>query len=226
MTTNDRYLRPTEFIESNHRAVMQFASDRTAGATTAVARAVLLFTAVRDEIAYDPYTSGIEAEVFKASTTLATARSFCVPKAILFAAACRAVGIPSRLRFADVRNHLASERILTLMQTDVFVFHGYTELLLDGRWVKAAPTFDSAMCERFGVSPLLFDGHHDAVLHQFNRHEKAFMEYVRDRGHHPDLPLADLVRAWQEYYPQFFTGTSPFSGLGNSEEERNPTGRR
>ncbi len=206
MTTNDCYLTATEFIESDHSAVVRFATDRTAGATTALARAVLLFNAVRDEIAYDPYTSGVKAKIFRASTTLASARSFCVPKAILLAAACRAVGIPSRLGFADVRNHLASERILTLMQTDLFVFHGYTELLLNSRWVKATPTFDRGMCERFGVSPLHFDGHHDAVLHEFDRREEAFMEYVRERGHYPDLPLEEIIHAWKENYPQFFTG--------------------
>ena len=42
------------------------------------------------------------------SATLARGYGFCVNKAVLLAALARAVGIPARLGFADVRNHLSS----------------------------------------------------------------------------------------------------------------------
>ena len=46
-------------------------------------------------------------------------------------AAARAVGIPSRLGFADVRNHLASDRLLEVMRTDLFVFANLSMDTLD-----------------------------------------------------------------------------------------------
>ena len=158
MPTDADYLHPTSFIESDHPAVEAFAREAVGDATDPRTRAVRLFYAVRDGIRYDPYTWHTRPEVYRATTTLATRRSFCIPKAILLAAAARVLRIPSRLGFADVRNHLATERLLRLMRTDLFVFHGYTELRLGGRWIKATPTFNLELCQRFGVEPLDWDG--------------------------------------------------------------------
>ena len=77
-------------------------------------------------------------------------------------------GIPARLGFADVRNHLASEKLLARLGTDLFVFHGFTEFWLAGRWVKATPAFNIELCERFGVRPLEFDGRSDALFHEYS----------------------------------------------------------
>ncbi len=197
-------LEPTGFIESRHPEVVAFARRVAGDAADDRQRAVRLFYAVRDGIRYDPYTFGLEPELFRASTTLARGRSFCVPKAILLAAAARALGIPARLAFADVRNHLATDKLLEMMRTDVFAFHGMTELELGGRWVKATPAFNLELCERFGVLPLEFDGESDAVLHPFDRAGQQHMEYVRDRGSWDDLPLDEMVRATHQTYPHLF----------------------
>jgi hypothetical protein len=47
-----------------------------------------------------------------------------VPKAAVLAAVARAAGIPARLGYADVRNHMSTERLRQTMKTDVFVWHG------------------------------------------------------------------------------------------------------
>ena len=198
------YLEPTEFIESTHPEVVAFAHGAADGATGDRDRAVRLYYAVRDGLRYDPWAFSLEPEIFRASTTLASGTGFCIPKAILLAATARALGIPSRLAFADVRNHLASERLLAVMRTDLFAFHGMTELRLEGRWVKATPAFDIELCERFGVLPLEFDGLSDSVLHPFDRAGKRHMEYVVDRGSFADLPLDEMVRVTHEQYPHLF----------------------
>jgi transglutaminase-like putative cysteine protease len=198
------YRRPSRFIESEHPAVIAFAREAAGPATAKRDIAVRLFYAVRDAIRYDPYVTSLSPEVFKASFTLERGRSFCVPKAILLAAAARAFGIPSRLGFADVRNHLATRRLLELLGTDLFVFHGYTELFLGGRWVKATPTFNLSLCEKFGVEPLDFDGEHDALLHPFDQAGQRHMEYVRQRGTFAELPLEEMVRACRRHYPHLF----------------------
>jgi hypothetical protein len=54
------------------------------------------------------------------------------------------------------------------MGTDVFAWHGYAELHLDGRWLKVSPTFDPATCRRAGVAALEWDGARDALLQAFD----------------------------------------------------------
>ena len=203
MTDHDLapYLRPTPYIESNAPAVRAFVERVTAGADTPVERAVRLFYAVRDEIRYDPYGVVLSVEGLRASAVLERGAGFCVAKAIVLAAGARAVGIPARLHFADVRNHLTTERLRAQMGTDVFAFHGYNELHLDGRWVKATPTFNRSLCDRFGVKPLEFDGETDSLLHPFDTAGQRHMEYVRDRGTHADVPFDEMIAVFAEYYP-------------------------
>jgi transglutaminase-like putative cysteine protease len=193
-------LRPTFYIDSDHPHVIRFAKDAAGSETTETRKTIALFYAVRDGIRYDPYRVDLSPEAMRASAALDRGYGFCVPKAVLLAAAGRAEGIPSRLGFADVRNHMTTGRLMQLMQTDVFVFHGYTEFLLEGSWVKVTPAFNATLCERFDVEPLEFDGRSDALLQQSDRNGNQYMEYLRDRGHFDDLPLEDLRRAFEEWY--------------------------
>ena len=92
------------------------------------------------------------------------------------------------------------------MGTDVFVYHGYAELLIEGKWVKATPAFNKALCERFGVAALEFDGVHDSVFQPFDSQGNQYMEYLRDHGRHADLPLDELRLAFEEAYPRLMSG--------------------
>jgi transglutaminase-like putative cysteine protease len=211
-------LAPTPFIERDAPAVRAFVARVVGDAQTDLDKAVRLFYAVRDEIRYDPYGIVLTVDGLKATTTLETGRGFCISKAVLFAAAARAAGIPARLGFADVRNHLTTERLKAEMGTDVFAYHAFTELWLGGRWTKATPTFNRTLCERFGVNTLDFDGKSDAVFHPFDAAGKRHMEYVRDRGHATDVPLADIDQVWREFYPDDSTG-EPAAATGDFERE-------
>lgn len=198
------YLEPTYYIDSDGPEVRAFA-DRVVGeAADPVTRAVRLFHAIRDGVRYDPYSPDLSPEIFRASNVLTRASGFCVPKAIALAAVARAAGVPSRLGFADVRNHLATQRLRERMGTDLFVFHGYVEMWLGGRWVKATPTFNLSLCEKFRVEPLDFDGVHDALFHPFDRDGQQHMQYVRARGEYADFPLELMLAAWREAYPHLF----------------------
>jgi transglutaminase-like putative cysteine protease len=196
------------FVDSDHPDVVAFAQDATAGATTDREKAVALFYAVRDRIRYDPYVMCDDPETYKASSVVQSGVSYCIPKSVLLAAAARAVGIPARLGFADVKNHLSSEKLRERMGSDLFVWHGYTELLLDGRWVKVTSAFNIELCERFGVLPQEFDGEHDALLHPFTADGREHMEYVRDRGSFDDVPFDEIIAEFRATYPGMFT-TSP-----------------
>lgn len=197
----DADLARTSFLDLDHPEVRAFAHDTTAGASDDVDRVAALFAAVRDDVRYDPYALDLRPDAMRASATLAAGRSWCVPKATLLAAAARAVGIPARLGFADVRNHLSTPRLLEVMGTDVFRWHGYAVLFVEGAWRKASPAFNAELCERFGVAPLEFDGTADALLHAHDGRGERYMEYLVDRGDHADLPLDTMVADLRAAYP-------------------------
>jgi transglutaminase-like putative cysteine protease len=193
-------LSPTSLIDSDHPAVIDF-SARHAQGPDDVARAVALYYAVRDGFRYDPYRIDLSVRGMRASTVLANGCGWCVTKATLLAAACRASGIPARVGFADVRNHLSTERMRQVMGTDVFHWHGFTEVQLEGAWRKATPAFNLELCERFGLLPLEFDGRSDSIYHPFDRRGHRHMEYVAQRGSFDDVPLLQIVTDFAVLYP-------------------------
>jgi transglutaminase-like putative cysteine protease len=199
--TLNAYLAPTEIIDSGHPRVVDFARSATRDVPADPrARAVKLYYAVRDGIWYDPYLGFYRPEHFRASRVLEKGRAFCVGKAALLCALGRACGIPARIGFADVRNHLATRQMIEFMGTDVFVFHGYTEFHLEGRWVKATPAFNRELCRKHRVAPLEFDGREDSVFHAYSEDRRLFMEYVRDHGSFADVPVAEIVAGWRQAY--------------------------
>jgi transglutaminase-like putative cysteine protease len=195
-----QHLQPTPSIDSDHPAVQAFAWQHAQGQDERE-RAVALYLAVRDGFRYDPYRIDLSPSGMRASTVLAQGFGWCVTKAALLTAACRSAGIPARLGFADVRNHLSTERMRQLMQTDEFVWHGYSEIWLDGAWRKATPAFNVELCDRFGLLPLAFDGVHDSIYHPFDRKGQRHMEYLREHGSFADVPLARLRADFAKAYP-------------------------
>lgn len=197
---NRRYLEPTTILDSSSAAVVSFARDAVGGRDDPVEQAVALFYAVRDGIWYDPYVPFHAPEHFRASAVLERGTGFCIHKAGLLAAVARARGIPSRLGFANVRNHLTTVELREHMGTDVFSFHGFAELHLGGRWVKATPAFNVELCERHGVAPLEFDGSTDCVFQELDLASNRFMEYVDDLGVYDDIPVVEIVAEWRRIY--------------------------
>ncbi len=206
---------PTWFVDSDSREVTHWTERVVAGMDRDDDRAlsVALFTAVRDGIRYDPYDISIDPGAFRASAICESESNWCVPKAVLYTAALRHVGIPARLAFADVRNHLTSEKLSEAMGTDLFTWHGYTELYLDGRWLKVSTAFNIELCERFGVKVLEFDGTTDALMHPFDEAGHRHMEYVRRRGSYEDLPLDAILDDVRGGLSELAGERSPGSGV-------------
>ncbi len=198
------------FVDSDHPDVVAFAKEATKDATTDREKAVALFYAVRDGIRYDPYMMCDDPDTYRASHVVKTGTSYCIPKSVLLVAAARAVGLTARLGFADVRNHLNSEKLRERMgESDLFVWHGYAEFLLDGKWVKVTSAFNIELCERFGVVPLEFDGEHDALFHPYTADGRQHMEYVRERGTFDDLPFDDIMEEFRAAYPRVLEESPP-----------------
>ena len=201
--SSPEYLQPGKFIDSDHPAVVEFTRKYAVGATPRE-RAVALYYAVRDGVRYNPFQNFTLDDAYRGSACLERHEGWCVPKAALLAACARADGIPARVGYADVKNHLTSPALTEKMGTDLFVFHGYADLLLDGKWVKATPAFNLAMCKRFRVKPLEFDGTEDSIFHAFDEDDRRHMEYVQFRGTWADVPADEIRRVFSETYPHYF----------------------
>lgn len=203
-----QYLLPTQFIDSDHPLVIDFAEQHRGANASIKAQALALYYAVRDGVRYNPYRFSHDPQHLCGSYALSAGESYCVPKATLLAACARHCGIPARIGLADVRNHLSTPGLIELLRSDVFAMHGYTELFIDGRWVKATPAFNAQLCEKFGVEPLAFDGENDSVFHPYNGAGERYMEYLTDHGSFVDVPETLFYGHLKAMYPHLFSASS------------------
>jgi transglutaminase-like putative cysteine protease len=197
---DDKYLLPTSIIDSDNVEVIKFGEEARDGSVEPVETAVRLYYAVRDMIWYDPYYPFYLPEHYRASNTIKTRRGFCIPKAALLCAVGRSCGIPSRIGFANVRNHLATKQLLEYMGSDIFAYHGFTEFFLEGKWVRATPAFNKELCHRHNVAPLEFNGREDSIFHAYNNENKPFMEYIEYHGIYHDVPVDLILEGWEKVY--------------------------
>jgi len=196
-----KYLAPTEIIDSDNKIIIEYANDTVVDAgQDPIEKVVKLYYAVRDNIWYDPYYPFYRPEHYRASNVLKSGRGFCISKASLLCALARACNIPSRIGFATVRNHLATQKLIEFLGSDLFVCHGFTEFYLAGKWVKATPTFNADLCKKHKVIPLEFNGREDSIFQTYNMEKKEFMEYLDFHGTYADIPVDVILAAWEKAY--------------------------
>jgi transglutaminase-like putative cysteine protease len=193
------YLAPTFYLDHQHAVVQAYVAKYTKATDTPKEKAVKLYYAIRDDFKYNPYNISLEPEHFKASYLLQRPEGYCIEKAVTLAACARAAGLPSRLGFSNVTNHIGTSKLEELLGTNVLVFHGYTEMWIDGKWLKATPAFNAQLCEKLGVAPLEFDGEKDSVFQAYDKGGK-FMEYLHEYGNFEDLPYQLMVSEWKRHY--------------------------
>lgn len=189
----------TALIDHDHPAVQAFVREHARG-ETAREQLLSLYLAVRDGFRYNPYQVDLSPEGMRASRVIENGFGWCVPKSALMVAVSRAIGVPARVGYADVRNHLSTERLRQTMNTDLFIWHGFAEIFLDGQWVKATPVFNIELCQKFGLHALEWDGRHDSLYHAFDQAGNRHMEYVNQRGSFHDVPLAAITRDFARVY--------------------------
>ncbi len=197
------YLAPTDFLNFNAPEILDFTAKAIGDATTPTAKAVRLYYAVRDGWRYNPYRISLRRADWQATEIFKKPDGHCQDKSILLATCARAAGIPSRLHLAKVKNHIAVEQLTEKFGTNELTPHGYTELYLDGKWVKATPAFNRQLCERLNVSPLDFDGKTDSFFQEYDKSGGIFMEYLEDYGTFADVPLDFMIDIMRTNYPKF-----------------------
>ncbi|MBD3554267.1 transglutaminase-like domain-containing protein [Streptomyces sp. SP18CM02] len=218
-----RLTEATDFLDHRHPTVQAFVDKALKGTDRETAGpvelAVTLYYAVRDGIHYEVYGADLSPEGLRASSIITGGKGFCLHKSVLYAACCRAVGIPARLHYSDVRNHLASDRLRSYIGGDVF-FHGLATVYLDGRWLQVTPVFNKLLCRLYGMTPLEFDGRSDSLYHPFDAQGRQSMEFLTDHGDFDDVPYAFVMENMRRKHPKFLDegGTGTVSGGSLADE--------
>ncbi|MCL1833982.1 MAG: transglutaminase-like domain-containing protein [Leptospirales bacterium] len=204
MENMQEYLKPTDIIDSENEIVVEYMRGILGKDDeyeyTPREKAIKLYLHVRDDIKYNPYLPFYKPEHYRSSNVIKSKEGFCIGKAGLLCALARRSGIPARVGFATVKNHLTTKQLKEFLGTDIITYHGYTELWLDEKWVKATPAFNAGLCALHKVAPLEFDGINDSIFHEFNSEKSRFMEYVDYHGEFSDIPLDIILESWRDIY--------------------------
>lgn len=158
---------------------------------------------VRDTWVYDPHHIYLHKSQYRASAIANRKSAHCIDKSILFIAGMRAIGIPTRLHLAKVKNHISAERLIEKFGTDELAPHGYTSSYINDKWTKASPIFDKNLCKYLNVDTLEYNGSEDSIFQEFSKSGKKFMEYVEDYGAYADVPIEYIFEIMQTEYPTF-----------------------
>ena len=189
-------LRQPPVLDHGAPAIATFVAEAAPPGEDLAQRCRSLFYAVRDGIDYEVFGTGLADADLTGSAVLAAGRGFCLHKSILYATAVRHLGVPSRLVSGLVRNHPSSPDLRALVGGEVFL-HWFTEIRLHGRWVKVTPVFNRLLCRMYGITPLEFDGEHDAVFQPFDSEGREHLELLGDVRTHVDpqpRQIRDLIR--------------------------------
>jgi len=202
MTLSDLklYLQPTKTLECAHPRIVALAGEITEGAGDEHEKARRLFLWVRDRVKYALDNPFWLLDHYRATGILDRGRGYCVQKAMVLCTLARASGIPSRLIFADIINHMVPREYLELAGTDLFVYHCYTDMFLGGDWIQATPAFDKKLCEKMGYPLVEFDGRKTAIFAPADERGRKFVDYVHNHGPFADIPLEPMLQAWEEAY--------------------------
>jgi transglutaminase-like putative cysteine protease len=196
-----QYIEETEFFNFSSKSIREYIKKVIENSDNDIEKAVRLYYAVRDGWRYNPYRISFKREDWTASQMFAKSDGHCQDKAALLVTFARACGIPARLHLAKVKNHIAVELLIKKLGTNVLTPHGYVELFLENKWVKATPAFNKELCVKLNVAPLEFDGKTDSFFQEYDKNGGIFMEYLEDYGTFTDLPLDFMIKNMRDTYP-------------------------
>jgi len=195
------YLAADYFADWQDPKIIAFTKSIVKENSTPKEIAITLYHYIRDHFLYDPFQISFDKKHMRASEFVNKTSGHCIDKANLLIACARQQNIPARYRFANVKNHIGTEKLEVILKTDVLVFHGMAELFIDGIWIKLTPAFNKELCIKLNVDPLDFNGNNDAIFQEYNKSGDTFMEYLYDHGTFSALPLEEITKTFFKTYP-------------------------
>lgn len=202
-----QYLTETYYHNYAHSNIQSFLAKHISESDSTKVQAIKIYEAIRDGWWYDPFKLNFTQTDWQASQMFACKTGHCIDKSNLAVACYRAIGIPARICFAKVKNHIGVEKIIEKIGTDELVPHGFLEIWLNEKWIAITPVFNQELCDKLGVSVLDFDGEGEAVFQSFAEDGGKFMEYLAYYGDFEDLPLGFIVQKFKEHYPEEYVKT-------------------
>jgi transglutaminase-like putative cysteine protease len=196
----NQFLKETYYFDYSHPSIQNLIEEFKG--LSEKEKTAQFFIKVRDGWRYNPYEIFTSKEDYKASVIVNRELGHCIDKSTIYIAGLRAMGIPARLRLAKVVNHIAAERLSEKLGTNHIAPHGVVEVFVSGSWFKVSTAFNSSLCEKYDVDPLVFDGTSDAMLQPYNRKDEKYMEYIEDYGFFEDVPLEFIIDTFMSNYPQ------------------------
>jgi len=193
------YTASTKFFDYENPAIKNYRDDLTLDGLSNREKAVAIYNKVRDAFFYNPFLISVSEEDYVASRLIKRKEGHCLDKSILLIALLRAEGIPAKLHLAKVKNHIGVERLVKKLGTDELAPHGFVEIFLEGKWLKATPAFNKSLCEMLQVAPLEFDGESDSIFQAYDG-DRKFMEYLEDYGDFDDVPIDFIVDVFSKNY--------------------------
>ena len=197
---SERFLKPTELINSDHPVIQAKAIELTTGLKSTEEKARRLFYFIRDEIRY-VFRAGQKAEEYPASQVLKRQRGFCTQKAILFCALARSCGIPAGIHFYDIVDYTLPAEFINLLRTNVLYRHGIVALNFNGKWLQYDATLDIALVNRNNLIPVDFSPQRDCLMPAATRTGNKHIEYIRDYGLYSDISYSEIRSWFEQFYP-------------------------
>lgn len=220
----DEFLVPAPGVQCEHPEVRELARSIAKGSANDVEAARRLFTFVRDTVRYSVGVPVASLEDYLALNTLARGKGFCVQKSALLCALARALGIPSRLGFADIRNEKLHGRLMKMIPDKIIYHHCFVEWFVGGRWLKATSSFDRELTERHGWRLVEFDPAGDALLPETDLQGRPHVSYLAYHGWRLGVPLAEFSEVTDRLYGEGSMARWDAQGrasmaAGNGDEE-------
>ena len=134
--------RYSDVFDHSSPIVRSFTENIINGISDSKERAIALYYSIRDGIQYYPYEIHLFDSETKASKIIERGRGHCIDKAIVYVSCLRLIGIPAKIGLSKVINHIGTERMERILLSNIFTPHGYVEMNINGRWVKATPAFN------------------------------------------------------------------------------------
>ncbi len=199
----NQYLQATYFFDYENDKIQNLIQELKDSKYSDREKAVACYLKIRDGWRYNAYNIYLNKDKWRASDIAERKEAHCIDKSVLLIACLRGLGIPARIQLAKVKNHIAVETLVEKLGTNELSPHGMVNIFLDGKWLKASPAFNAALCERCNVAPLDFDGVQDSIFQEYNRDGQEFMEYLEDYGHFADVPYEFILNNFKTHYPEF-----------------------